>query len=312
MPRKLRFHPDPNLPVEITVRCIQGRFLLRPSPVLNRRIIGVLAYAAAKYGVKIHAPHVMSNHYRLLLTVPDAATMASFMRLVNQQISIEIGHLHDWTGPMWEDRYHAIPIDDEASQISRLAYGLSNGVKENLVERVRDWPGVQTAEALIDGARLEGEWVDRTALDAERRRNPHETVREADFTVPMHLELHPLPCLARLSHGERNALYRRLVKQVEQDAAEGRARTGATVLGAARVLAMDPHHRPADVAKSPAPLVHSISKATCKLWRKAYRAFVDAYRRAADALRAHRDDCAFPDGCILPFYATCGPPAAAL
>ena len=308
MPRKLRFHPDPTLPVEITVRCTQGRFLLRPSPKLNRRIAGILAYAAMKYGVKIHAPHVMSNHYGLLLTVPDAATMASFMRLVNQQISVEVGHLHGWTGAMWEGRYHAITIEDEASQISRLRYSLSNCVKENLVARVRDWPGLQAAAALIDGTRLEGEWVDRTAMDAAQRRNPSEPVREEDFTVPMDLELHPLPCLAQRPHGQRNALYRRLVKEVEQDAAGERARTGAAVLGAERVLAMDPHHRPVEVARSPAPLIHAITKAAHKLWRTAYRAFADAYRRAADA---HRDDCAFPEGCIPPLHRACAPPAAA-
>ena len=43
MARKLRYLPDPTRPVETTVRCIQGRYLLRPSETLNRRLVGVVA-----------------------------------------------------------------------------------------------------------------------------------------------------------------------------------------------------------------------------------------------------------------------------
>jgi hypothetical protein len=32
--------------------------------------------------------------------------------------------------------------DEEAAQVGRLRYILAHGVKENLVERVLDWPGV--------------------------------------------------------------------------------------------------------------------------------------------------------------------------
>ncbi len=311
MARKLRYLPDPTRPVEITVRCIQGRYLLRPSETLNRRLVGVVAYAAEKHDVAVHAIHAMSNHYAMIVTVPNATTMADFMCLVNQQISLEVGHLHDWKGPMWQDRYHAIPIDDEASELERLRYLLSNGVKEFAVSRVAEWPGVQSDAALLGRGKLKGEWVDRTALHAARLMNPDADVDEADFTTPMHLELKPLPSLAHLSHGQRVTLVRRIIREVEAAAAEERRRTGKSVLGAARVLAMHPHHRPASMDESPMPLVHTTTKATRKLWRAAYAAFVEAYRRAADALRAHRGKCDFPEGCVLPLHAFCDPPAAA-
>ena len=311
MARKMRYVPDATRPIEITVRCIQGRYLLRPSPTLDRRVIGVVAHAAEKYGVVVHGINTMSNHYALIVTVPDAATMAAFMCLVNQQISIEVGHLYGWKGPMWQGRYHAIVIADEASEVERLRYMLSNCVKENLVERVRDWPGVQCDGALLGGGSLKGEWVNRAAMHAERQKNPTARIDEKDFIVQKTLPIQPMPSLARLPHGQRAALYRRMIRELEADAAEARRRDGKTVLGAARVLAMDPHHCPASMDRSPMPLVHTTTKAARKLWRAAYIAFAEAYRRAADALRAHRPHCDFPEGCVPPLHLFCDLPTAA-
>ncbi|HSJ74704.1 MAG TPA: hypothetical protein VK899_00705, partial [Gemmatimonadales bacterium] len=53
-------------------------------------------------------------------------------------------------------------FDEEAAQVDRLIYVLSNGVKEGLVARVEEWPGVHSAHALLTGEPLEGIWYDRT------------------------------------------------------------------------------------------------------------------------------------------------------
>ncbi len=302
---------DEKTPVETTIRCIQQRYLLRPSPKLSRRINGAAAYAAAKYNVKVHSIDAMSNHLSAIACYPSAQAMADFHRLLNRKVSVEVGHLYGWTGPMWEGRYHAIPIADEVSQIERLRYAFSNSVKENLVAMIDQWPGVHRATNLCDGTSLPGEFVDGVALDAAKRRNPGVVLDEDDFTVPMNLDLHPMPCLAHRPFGERASVMRRLVKEVEHDAEEARRRDGKSVLGVQRILAMDPTYRPQKAAKSPMPLVHASTRAVRKAWRAAYIAFVEAYRRAVDALRNHRDDCEFPEGCIVPLTLACDAPAPA-
>jgi len=40
--------------------------------------------------------------------------------------------------------------------VARLAYILGHGAKENLVARLRDWPGVHCIRALLDGEELSG------------------------------------------------------------------------------------------------------------------------------------------------------------
>ncbi len=90
MSRRLRYVPRPMV-VEVTCRTIHGRFLLDPSPRLNRLVVGILARAQRKYGVRIHAFCVMSNHYHLLITVTDAQQLARFMNFVPIQLGAGSG-----------------------------------------------------------------------------------------------------------------------------------------------------------------------------------------------------------------------------
>lgn len=63
MARKLRYTPDGGASYEITCRTIHSRFLFRPTRRLNEIIVGVLARAKRRYGVKIAAFCCLSNHF---------------------------------------------------------------------------------------------------------------------------------------------------------------------------------------------------------------------------------------------------------
>jgi hypothetical protein len=74
--------------------------------------------------------------------IEDAEQLARFMQYVDGNVASEVGDLVDWPGAFWARRYTAIVVSDEdAAQVDRFRYILSHGVKENLVERVLDWPG---------------------------------------------------------------------------------------------------------------------------------------------------------------------------
>ena len=144
---------------------MQGRFLLKPSPELNRRIVGAIGRAQRQTGLTLHAVVFASNHYHLLASPETPVQLVEFMRHIQSNIAREAGDLHDWDGKFWGRRYRDIPVSDEPeAQIDRLRYCLAHGVKEGLVARCRDWPGVHSAAALLDGEVLTGVWYDRTAL----------------------------------------------------------------------------------------------------------------------------------------------------
>jgi len=305
MGRKLRFIPDPPTLVFITCRTVQGRFLFRPGPELNDLVLGILGRCQRNHDLTLCAVTTLSSHFHILAVAEDAQQIAGFMRDVKSKLAREVNRLTGWQGHVFERRYDmAVVTEEEAAQIERLAYILANGVKENLVERVRDWPGVQSARALLDGEPMTGHWFERTREYAARNRR--QSVEPLRFDTEESVMLSPIPCWAHLSSDQYRARVAALVETIEATAALQRSHVHRSVLGVEAILKMDPQHRPAELAKSPAPLLHAFSKAARKAFYEAYSWFVAAFRVAAAMLKAGDRNAPFPAGSFppgLPFVA---------
>ena len=65
--------------------------------------------------------------------------------------------MRNWPDGIWADRYRSIPISDEpAAQVDRLRYVLAQGVKEGLVAKVDEWPGISMLDAVLEGKPIRG------------------------------------------------------------------------------------------------------------------------------------------------------------
>jgi hypothetical protein len=193
-----------------------------------------------------------------LLDVDNALQLARFMGYVNSKIAREISRLHGWTDKVWSRRYQAIVVSGEdGAQIARLKYLLANGVKEGLVARPQDWPGVHVARALIQGEDLTGTWFDRTQEYAARNRG--ETFDRLRYASVETLHLSPLPCWKHLPEDVWRARALDLIHEIEEEAAARKSTTGSQPLGTAAILGQHPHDRPRHSKRSPAPLFHAIS-----------------------------------------------------
>ncbi|HEX5719898.1 MAG TPA: hypothetical protein VF179_27335 [Thermoanaerobaculia bacterium] len=128
MSRPLRFIPEEGALVDVTCRTIHARYLLRPDLELDDILLGVRSRAQRLYPVDISALFVASNHYHLLLWVPDAKRLADFMGHFQANVAREVARLRKWPGKVWSWRYEGIVISDEpAAQVDRLRYVLANG-----------------------------------------------------------------------------------------------------------------------------------------------------------------------------------------
>ena len=303
--RRLRYIPEGGALVEVTCRTLQSRFLLRPNQAVNDIVVGVLGRAQRKYPIDVCAFVFTSNHFHLLLDVGDALQLSRFMGYVNSNLARKIGRLVDWRDKIWSRRYQAIVISSEApAQTERLRYILAHGVKEGLVERVTDWPGVHCARALLTGEALEGYWFDGTQEYAARRRG--EDFDRMRYATPEVLTLSPLPCWRDLSDDMRRKLIADLVAGIESDAAVLRKHTGGQVLGASAVRGQHPFDHPKKSKKSPAPLFHAASQLVRRELYAMYGWFVGAFREASEKLRGGDRTVKFPAGSFppaLPFVA---------
>ena len=285
--------------MEVTSKTLHGRFLLRPTPELNDLIGGILGRAQHRFEVEVMAYVFLSNHYHLLIWARDARQLAGFVGYLNSKLAREVSRLTGWSGKIWERRYQAILVsDEEPAQVERFRYLLSHGCKENLVARVRDWPGIHCARALLDGEPLAGHWFDRSREYSARQRG--ERFDRLRYATVENVSLSPLPCWRHLSPDAYRQRVAELVEAAEQVAAEERERMGSRPLGPAAIRAQDTTGRPRRPKKSPAPLVHAASREVRRRLYDAYAAFLRVYRSAAARLRAGDPTPPFPEGCFPP------------
>jgi REP element-mobilizing transposase RayT len=307
MGRRLRFVPPGTL-VEVTCRTVQGRLLMRPTPLVTDLTLGVLARAARLHPVDIHAFCFLSNHFHLLVTVESAQRLSAFMNYLNSNLAREIGRVVDWREKFWGRRYQAVLVDDdEAAQVERLSYLLQQGTKERLVRSPRDWPGASSTRALLTGEPVTGRWFDRTLLHrAKRRRAP---VEESSLWTPESLRLRPLP----VWRGLPTDVYRRriesLVRAIESLSDARTRSTGVGPFGVERIRRQQPHQKPNRLRRTRVPLVHAASGDARLLWRRRYQEFADAFWRSAFHLRSAAIGVLFPVGSFppaLPFVESSG------
>jgi hypothetical protein len=170
-------------------------------------------------------------------------------------------------------------LDDEAL-VGRLRYVLAHGVKERLVERSAEWPGLTCLPQLLGPARRLFQWFNWTRRWSKRGSEDvggGQGRFAQEWAEPVELEVAPLPCWEGLGEEEWQRAVRGLVEGVE---AEARARN-MPVLGANAVRAQHPHTRPEHLKRSPRPLGHASTHQVLRELREQYRAFVAAFRAAA-------------------------------
>lgn len=292
MGRRIRCYL-PHVVYEITIRTVQGRYLLRPGQASRDLILGVLGRALTLYpSVSLHGFVYLSNHAHLLLSSDDAAAIPAFLCHVNGNVARKMGYLHQWSGATWDDSCTPIMIADSAALVARLRYVLSQSVKEGLVERPEEWPGASCVPWFL-GKELAGTWVFREKETRALQRARH--VDPATYTQRYAVPITPLPCWKNHSLDEIRARVRAMIEDLVEEARVHRA---GPVLGARAAMATDPHLPRDEPSKVPAPLCHASTAAIRVAIKVVYRAFVSAFRLASEDVKSGRSpfDAQFPIG----------------
>ena len=294
MPKPIRSF-DPDRVYFVTNRTLQGRLLMTPSPRINDLIGGVLARAVRRHDVELFAFVFVSNHFHLLLRAKEGQ-FSEFMGYLQGNIAREIGRQVDWRGKFWDRRFSAEPILDDEALVDRLGYIFAHGVKEGLVDRSRQWPGLTCIPELVDGKRRRFSWIDRSAIFKLRKLG--QAVRERDHTELNSLGVCPLPSWADARVEDRKRLARRVLLSSEKCARTERGERAAA--GARAVRCQDPHSRPQRSRRSPRPHCHCSSRRAYKEYRSAKREFVSAYLVASQRFREGDLGVEFPPYCYRP------------
>ena len=272
----------------VTRRCSERRFFLRPSRLTNEIFLYVLAVAAQRYRMLVHAFCVMSNHYHLIVTDADAQ-LPAFMQYLDSLVARATNSLLGrWEG-FWssETSYSAIAHGATEDIVRKTAYVLANPVSAGLVRRAREWPGLWTAPEKLGTA----------AFTALRPRTFFRSGGAMPESAELVLSVPPGFASVEQFQSAVAAALSDLEDERHHDVVAARG----GFLGRARVLAQSPFSRPAAAAprRGLSPRVAAADKGNLVEALSRLVGFLRAYREAWTARRAGARDVVFPAGTYL-------------
>jgi REP-associated tyrosine transposase len=268
----------------VTRRCAQRQLLLRPSKATNELVLYLLAVAASRFGIQVHAFCVLSNHFHLVVTDPDARLPAfhQFLdALIARALNATLGRWESFWAP---NSYSAVTLVSARDIVDKVAYVLANPVAAGLVRSGRLWPGLWSAP----------ERIGAEALEVRRPKqffDPNGCLPEQAS-----LQLTTPPGFA-----SSEEFLEQLAAALSEREAKAASDARRGFLGVARVLAQNPTARPApgEPRRGMSPRIAAGDK-----WKRIEALgrlveFLRAYRTAWAARRAGQADTTFPQGTYL-------------
>ena len=93
-----------------------------------------LAEAAAEHRCQVHAYCLMSNHVHLLVTPQAPDGVSKLIQSVGRRYVYHVNHAYGRTGTLWEGRYRATLVEDDAYALMCYRYIELNPVRAVLVD----------------------------------------------------------------------------------------------------------------------------------------------------------------------------------
>ncbi len=276
----------------ITRRCTQRQLLLRPDKATNNAFIYCLGEAANRFEIGVLLTVAESNHHHTVI-FDRHRNMPAFIEHFHKLFARSQNALRGRCENFWSSEdASVVRLVEPEDVIAKLVYTATNPVKDRLVERVHQWPGV----------RAYPDFLARRPLRATRPLHFFRRGPDAEMPDEVVLPLVIPPELGAESEVVRTV--RERVETIERAMAEERRRTGARVMGRGSILAQSWDSCPVTAGANPAnqeprrslrPRFAAQNTASRIDALRRYRLFLDAYDNARQSWLAGRN-AAFPVG----------------
>ncbi|HXU80255.1 MAG TPA: hypothetical protein VN914_02585 [Polyangia bacterium] len=261
---------------------------MRPDGETNNAFIYCLAEAASRFGIDVLFAIANTNHHHTGIHDRDG-NFPAFLERFHKLFAKCQNALRGRSENFWAaEQTSVVRLVDEGAVLDKMTYALTNPVKDDLVERAREWPGVNALDAIVRDRPL-------TAT-----RPPHFFRSDKTSSMPdvVTLKFVRPPELKHLSQKEFVELVQERVRSVEESAALDRKKRGVRVLGREGVLRQDwrasPNSEEARGGLKPTVAARNYWGRMEALQRN--RAFRDAYILARDEFIKGKRDTVFPAG----------------
>ena len=301
---------DPAYPYHVIFKAAHDRALLTPNRKFNRMAAAVIGRALKNNpSVRLYAWAFLNNHVHLCMS-GQPHEFVEFIRFLKCELSHRWGPAVKWPQGIWRSGYHATALVTEKAQLDCIEYILSQGVKEKVVERPEQWPGLHFGRQFLSGKVDIGVWTDGTRLAKAKYkqnlkpRSRRTAVDPTPFQTTYEIPLATIPAWGSLAE---DVLRREKLAMVERVVEKGRVlRDGKPPLGAEWAIKMRTTRR----WQPPKPEWFENRRA-CILWGShedpENAAYLSRYwkhqvefREAAKKYKDGDDGVAFPPACFTP------------
>jgi hypothetical protein len=284
---------------------VDRQFLFKPDPVVKNIIGAAAGRAQKKYPVKIYwldfnINHKHSGRAPLSDSAEDLENVVKFDQLFNSLVARGINKHLGREGALYSTRNRSVEAIDDSSLEQQLLYAVTNPVKDGLVDRVAHWKGVSSYNQLATGEVERFSYVNWTGW---HRAGGEKSGKSPEaFLEWTEVKLSPIPSWEKYPSHRRQALFRRLVRQKEQEYRDQRAREGCRPMGPRKLSKIDPRSRPKREKneRRRQPLCHASTPEGAQEYERRLRVFLEQYYYASGLWREGLYDAKFPAGSFKP------------
>jgi REP element-mobilizing transposase RayT len=143
----------------------------------RKAFYAVLTEVCRRFNWVVHAECQMTNHYHLLVETPSG-NLSRGMRQLNGVYTQRFNRRHSRVGHVFQGRYKAILVQQEAYLLELARYIVLNPVRSHMVHAAKDWPWSSyraTAGLVTPGEWLHTDWI--LSVFARRRHTAAERYR---------------------------------------------------------------------------------------------------------------------------------------
>ncbi len=127
----------PGLPHHLTQRGNRGQPVFFTDRDRQRYLVW-LAEGAARYGLRVWAYCLMTNHVHLVVVPTGAHSLARALSLAHTKYAQALNAENGWDGHLWQGRFFSCALDDEHLW-SAVRYVERNPVRAGLVEHASQY-----------------------------------------------------------------------------------------------------------------------------------------------------------------------------
>lgn len=197
-----------------------------PNDFLNTIIWGILARAKTLYDIKVCHFVFMANHFHMLVVVNNPEHVDDFIGYIKCEIAHAINRLLGRRQKtIWVDGYDS-PVLLTSDDIERyIEYIYLNPIKANLVENIKDYPGVSSWDMLSSGIhsikhkkikRPQLEVLDSPQVSLNKQKAINNKLLSID-NPEYEFTLEPFACFGDISEKEKESIKRRLISKIEAE-----------------------------------------------------------------------------------------------